>query len=135
VPPSDVMPSHCRCEGPGWVVWVWVMEGREGRDESESHRCSAALRSRTHLHLAWIWAPPLGTGVLLAMHPTRPLRGPATALSTDARSLELIDLCSTTRFGTRRMEEDATRSCSKKHSRSRKRSNAQTGALNNATRN
>lgn len=65
VPPSVMMPSHCRREG---LVWVWDMEGREGRDESESHRCRAARRAAQ----GGRWAaertstpppPRLGTGV------------------------------------------------------------------------
>lgn len=81
VPPSVMMPSHCRCEGRGLGL-VWGMEGREGGDESESHRCRAARRAAQ----GGRWAaertstppPRLDLGAttrdwgLLATHPTRP---------------------------------------------------------------
>jgi len=107
-----MMPSHCRCEGPGLGKsgsGAWRV-GRE--EESESHRCRSAQRSAAERTSTSI-LPGFGrhdSGLgLLATHPTRPLRGPATALSTDARSLMLIDLCSTTRLGAHRRGWKRTR--------------------------
>lgn len=67
VPPSDMMPSHCRCEGPGLGLGHGGEGGRRRKRKPQvqgSAQGSAGQRNAPpHLHLAWIWAPRLGTGV------------------------------------------------------------------------
>lgn len=134
VPPSDMMPSHCRCEGPGLGLGHGGEGGRRRKRKPQvqgSAQGSAGQRN----------APPHSTSPGFGRHdsglgfagdaPDSPAERPATALSTDAGSLERIDFAARRDWARTRWK--TTRRDLAARNKFEKRSNAQTQALKNVS--